>query len=123
MERQRSLAIESLEISGNYVKCQRCGVAVPIVGKLTKVSSDRVAILQNRIKWIEEYYYYYHHHHRGKDEDIKVLKGELAELLEEDAKYDKLSSLPLYNCRITDWKSYVLGVMIRCTHYYRDIDH
>jgi hypothetical protein len=31
-------------------------------------------------------------------------KQELAELLEEDAKYDKLRSLPLYSCRITGWK-------------------
>jgi hypothetical protein len=35
---------------------------------------------------------------------MKQLKAELAELLEEDAKYDKLRSLPLYSCRITGWK-------------------
>jgi hypothetical protein len=36
---------------------------------------------------------------------LKALKQELAELLEEeDAKYDKLRSLPLYSCRITGWK-------------------
>jgi hypothetical protein len=29
--------------------------------------------------------------------DLKALKQELAELLEEDAKYDKLRSLPLYS--------------------------
>jgi hypothetical protein len=29
---------------------------------------------------------------------------EFAELLEEDAKADKLRSLPLYSCRITGWK-------------------
>ena len=28
VERQRSQAIEALEISGNSVKCQRCGMAV-----------------------------------------------------------------------------------------------
>jgi Leucine-rich repeat (LRR) protein len=33
--------------------------------------------------------------------DLKALKQELAELLEEDAKANKLRSLPLYSCRIT----------------------
>jgi hypothetical protein len=75
--------------------------AVPIVGKLTKVSNDRIAVLQKRIKWIENY-------PRGNntrsDNDLKQLQAELAELLEEDAKADKLRSLPLYSCRITGWK-------------------
>jgi hypothetical protein len=35
---------------------------------------------------------------------VKQLKEELAGLLEEDAKTDKLRSLPLYSCRITGWK-------------------
>ena len=102
MERQRSQAIESLEIFDHSVKCQRCGNAVPIVGKLNRPHNDRVVILQRRIKWIENY-------RRGgnstsKNEDLKALKQELAELLEEDAKYDKLRSLPLYSCKITGWK-------------------
>ena len=33
--------------------------------------------------------------------DLKALKRELAELLEEA---DNLRCLPLYSCRITDWK-------------------
>ena len=36
--------------------------------------------------------------------DIKALKQELADLLDADAKADKLRSLPLYSCRITSWK-------------------
>lgn len=36
--------------------------------------------------------------------DLKALKRELAELLEEDTKADKLRCLPLYSSRITDWK-------------------
>jgi len=32
------------------------------------------------------------------------LKQELAELLAEEAKVDKLRSLPLFSCRITGWK-------------------
>jgi hypothetical protein len=39
-----------------------------------------------------------------KNNHIKQLKQELADLLEEDAKADKLRSLPLYSCRITGWK-------------------
>jgi hypothetical protein len=36
MGRQGSQAIESLQITDNSIKCQKCGVAVRIVGKLTK---------------------------------------------------------------------------------------
>jgi hypothetical protein len=100
MDRQRSQAIESLQISDHSVKCQRCGNAVPIVGKLPKPHSNRIDILQKRIKWMENYY-------RGNirsDDDLKHLKAELADLLEEDVKADKLRCLPLYSCRITGWK-------------------
>jgi hypothetical protein len=102
MDRQRSQAIESLEISGNHsVKCQKCGVAVSIVGKLTKPKSNRISVLQRRIKWIENY-------SRGnniiRSDEVKALKQEIADLLEQDAKADKLRGLPLYSCRITDWK-------------------
>jgi hypothetical protein len=101
MDRQRLQDIQSLEIYDHSVKCQRCSSAIPIVGKLTKVSNDRIAVLQKRIKWIENF-------RRGnnttKDDDLKALKQELADLLEENAKADKLRSLPLYSCRITGWK-------------------
>jgi hypothetical protein len=52
MERQRSQAIESVEICNGSAKCQRCDMAVPIVGK---------------IKWIEEHYHglYTLRRHRG----------------------------------------------------------
>jgi len=36
MERQCLQSIEALEISDDSVKCQRCGIAVPIVGKLNR---------------------------------------------------------------------------------------
>jgi hypothetical protein len=49
MDRQRSQAIESLQIIDNSVKCQKCGMAVPIVGKLTKPKSNRIAVLEKRI--------------------------------------------------------------------------
>ena len=74
---------------------------MPIVGKLSRTKNDRIAILQKRIKWIENYS---RGNNSNKNDDIKALKQELAELLEEDAKADKLRSLPLYSCRITGWK-------------------
>jgi hypothetical protein len=74
MDRQQLQAIEALEISesGNSVKCQRCGMAVPIVGKLSRPHNDRVAILQRRIKWIEN-------HSRGNNTkaEVKQIKQEL----------------------------------------------
>jgi adenine-specific DNA methylase len=104
MEIQRSQAIESLEIFDHSVKCQRCGNAVPMVGKLARPYNDRVAVLQRRIKWMENYYHGATSSSDKKNNDLKALKQELAELVEEDAKADKLRSLPLYSCRITGWK-------------------
>jgi hypothetical protein len=71
-----------------------------------------LAVLQKEIKWIEEHYEgHYLCRHRGNGNTtsnnnndnvvVKQLKQELAALLEEDAKADKLRSLPLYSCRIT----------------------
>jgi hypothetical protein len=50
-------------------------------------------------KWLESY-----RHSNIIRNDVRPLKQELADLLEEDAKADKLISLPLYSCRITGWK-------------------
>jgi hypothetical protein len=55
MERQRSQAIEALEVSNHSVKRQSCSTAVPIVGKLP-VRNDRIVVLQRRIKWREEHH-------------------------------------------------------------------
>jgi hypothetical protein len=74
---QRSQAIEALKISGNSVKCQKCGTAVPIVGKMTRNSNDRIGTLQMRIKWIEG-----HYNHATKEQDLKEIKQEVDELLE-----------------------------------------
>ncbi|MFL6403108.1 MAG: hypothetical protein ACJ71M_06500, partial [Nitrososphaeraceae archaeon] len=59
------------------------------------------------IKWLENYTRCGNNNRRRRsvsDYVVKQLKAELAELLEEDAKADKLRSLPLYSCRITGWK-------------------
>jgi hypothetical protein len=53
MDAQRLQAIELLQITDNSVKCQKCGIAVPIVGKLSKPNSNRIAVLEKRIKWLE----------------------------------------------------------------------
>jgi hypothetical protein len=108
MERQPSQAIESLQISNHSVKCQKCGVAIPMVGKLTrtKPKGNRIDTLEKRIKWLEHYCINNSTNNIKKkgNDDIEALKQELAELLEADAKADKLQSLPLYSCRITGWK-------------------
>jgi hypothetical protein len=55
MDKQRLQAIEALEISDDFFKCQTCGKAVPLLKTLTKPKSNRIAILQKQIKWIENY--------------------------------------------------------------------
>jgi hypothetical protein len=42
--------------------------------------------------------------HNSNINELQQLKQEVADLLQEDAKADKLRSLPLYSCRITGWK-------------------
>jgi hypothetical protein len=69
--------------------------------------------LQRRIKWLEERYPRRHggggsssnnSNGNGSSGIVVQLKQEVAELLSEEAKRDKLRSLPLYSCRITGWK-------------------
>jgi hypothetical protein len=47
MERKRSQALEALEYviseSDKSVKCQRCGIAVPIVGKMSRPKNDKLS--------------------------------------------------------------------------------
>jgi hypothetical protein len=99
--------IESLQIyDHSSVKCQKCGNAIPIVGKLPKPHSNRVVVLQRRIGWLKGYHRCHHrrHHYHYSDDVVKELERELADLLAEDAKADKLRHLPLYSCRITGFK-------------------
>jgi hypothetical protein len=46
MDRKCQHAIEALEISGNYLKCQKCNLLVPMVGKFPRPHSDRIAMLE-----------------------------------------------------------------------------
>ena len=62
---------------------------------------------------------YSHGNNSNKNDDVKQLKQELADLLEEYTKADKLRSLPLYSCSL-----YVQNVMIRSTTitcYYKEV--
>jgi len=79
---------------------------VPIAGKLTKPKSNRIAVFcKNRSSGLKHISITHHHHgSNNNDRNIKQLKQELAELLEEDAKADKLRRLPLYSCTITIFK-------------------
>ena len=54
--------------------------------------------MQKRIKWMENY------PRISTINDFKVLKQELSDMLEEEAKADALRRLPLYSCRITGFK-------------------
>jgi hypothetical protein len=78
-------------------------MAVRMLRTLTKPRSNRIDALQNQVKWIKN------HSHGSSNAiaevNIKHIKQELAELLEEEAKADALRRLPLYSCRIiTGWK-------------------
>ena len=78
MERQQSQAVEALEISiseagePQNVKCQRCGTAVPIVGKMSRSKNDRIVTLQTRQRYMEN------HPYICKAEDLEAVKQELA---------------------------------------------
>ena len=101
MEIKRQQAIDSLQINetDKSVTCQSCGNAVTMI-PFTRSKNHRVINLQTRIRSLELNRY------RGNvnTNEIKALQAELAQLLEEDAQADRLRRLPLYSCRITDWK-------------------
>lgn len=59
MERQRTQAIESLEVSDGFVKCQKCGIAVPML-RITKEKSHRITVLENQVRWLQEHHDYIH---------------------------------------------------------------
>jgi hypothetical protein len=72
MERRRLQAIESLHICNHSVKCQRCGIAVPVVGKLTRTGNDRISVLQKRIRWLENYHYPSHGNNNLQGLEVKL---------------------------------------------------
>jgi hypothetical protein len=99
MEMKRSQAIESLEIFDHSIKCQRCGIAVPIVeGTKSRANAKRIISLQIRIKQLEMY----KHNNNRNEEEIKVKKQELADLeAVGDTKMDKIRNSSLCSCAAT----------------------
>jgi hypothetical protein len=59
MEQLREQAIEPLEISKASVKCQKCGEAILIVGKLakSKTAMDKIGILKRRSSYLGNHIY------------------------------------------------------------------
>jgi hypothetical protein len=90
--------LESLEISDNTVRCQKCGNAVPMTPNNTpkfERKGRRICSLRHRIMWVEK------HNFGNKTENLKQLKQEYAELLQEDEKADRVRNLNLFSCKIT----------------------
>lgn len=77
----------------------------------TKPKSNRIAVLERQIKWLENY----SRGNNGKSSSdvVKQLKQELAALLEEDAKADKLRNLPCIATESLAGNLYVQSVIIR----------
>ena len=64
---------------------------MPLLNTLTKPRSNRIDVLQKQIKWIENH----SHGNAIADVNLKQIKQELAELLQEEAKVDALRRLAL----------------------------
>jgi hypothetical protein len=97
MEQQRLRAVKALEISesDNSVKCQVCGRLTRLLDKPNRPKNDAALRLENRIKRIEEQRYAY----AGKQEELKALRQQHVELLQEDAGYDLERRLTLHYLR------------------------
>jgi peptide subunit release factor RF-3 len=91
MDRQRQEAFEALEIYDHSIKCQRCGIAVPIVeGTKSRANAKRITTLEIKIRYFED--------HNNKNEEIKA-RQELESLQTPDTKYDKIRNSALYYTR------------------------
>ena len=75
-----------MHISSGLVKYQKCGIAVPLLRALTRPRSNRIDALQKQVNCIED-----HSHGNNAKAEVRQIKQELAELLEEDANDDKAS--------------------------------
>jgi hypothetical protein len=60
--------------------------------------SDRIAILEKRIWWLEQY------PHGNANDSIKQLKEELQTLQAEEEKRDRLRGVPLLSSKITGYR-------------------
>ena len=77
----------------------------------TKPKSNRIAVLERQIKWLENY----SRGNNGKSSSdvVKQLKQELAALLEEDAKADNSETYLCIAAELLAGNLYVQSVMIR----------
>ena len=97
IEKKRQQAIDALEISNGFVKCQRCHVPQRIVGKLRPTGNNgRISSLRVRLNHLKT--------HDAKEQDIEQVQQELDRLLQYDAQYDKLRSIPLYCTKKTRYQ-------------------
>jgi hypothetical protein len=108
IDKQQEEAYAALEFSSyeenQYVKCQCCNNWIKRAGKMHKPTNDRIEQIRRRIKQIEAYNLKYNK--GSSDNGIKELKQELAELLKDEEKRDKLRNLPLYSSRSTNYLFY-----------------
>jgi hypothetical protein len=104
-DRAQEEAYNSLEFvkKNKFVRCQCCHKPIKIVGKMHRPTNDRIVQIKKRIKSIEEYNLKYNNK-ATSDSGINELKQELAELLKEEEKRDRLRSLPLYSSKITNYR-------------------
>jgi hypothetical protein len=78
----------------------------------TKPKSNRIAVLQKEIKWIEEHYHHYHHcRHRGNlgnnnDGVVKQLKQELGYFYMHKCFFVGLFSNSLFWSKVCVWERY-----------------
>jgi hypothetical protein len=103
IEKQRSRATESLEISDGFCKCQGCGSLKPLLSDNAKLvrstESKQIHRLRAIIKRIEKYNF-------GGDISTKDQRQELSQLLEEEKKKDVFRRLPLYSSSATRYFFY-----------------
>ena len=98
MDRDKSEAIEALQISDHSVKCQRCGNSYRIAEKA--IASWRIGRLQRRISHAQAHGV----DTNNTDSSWKQDKQELEQLLAEEEKKNFLSRLPLYSSSITHYR-------------------
>lgn len=105
-DRAQDESFNSLEFvrKNKFVRCQCCHKAIKITGKMHKPANDRIEQLKKRIRQIEEYNLKYNNNKAASDSGINELKQELAELLKDEAKRDRLRSLPLYSSKCTGYR-------------------
>jgi archaellum component FlaC len=99
VEQQRLQTLQSLEVIDNTVKCQSCCNFESLGEKLTTTRHHlhRISALKTRIKLIEDKY-------PRATEDLRRLKEELDQLIEEDAKKELQRRIRLYSSAATGYR-------------------